>query len=308
MLVIELRCLSSKPTFYLLLCCTEFCKSINHFLFWQQFLDGLSQCGAVEEGCRLEKRGDFLFLVCFHHPNNSPSLWKQQLVLASTCFTLACTDPASLCSLRGKSPNRIVSILFSRSESQPHKDPPAAPVAPASLELESHLHQGLSLPASRFWHSQPLFVPLHPVDAAGCFLQLLPLSPEIHFCCQFCVWHPYLLWWFFYHFCAYRLTKYFTGSICASLQCVHRVRRDWAFLTPKGSHYSMTMEWLMPQFPCPDQDSSEMRPALSLELPGGTVPQWPSMNSPWDHASPALFPLLVPHPQLPSQLSLGASS
>lgn len=55
--VIELQCLSSKPTFYPLLCCTEFSKSINHFLFWQQFPDGLRQCGAVEKGCRLEKRG-----------------------------------------------------------------------------------------------------------------------------------------------------------------------------------------------------------------------------------------------------------
>ena len=32
MSVIELQCLSSKPTFYPLLCDTEFCKSINHFV------------------------------------------------------------------------------------------------------------------------------------------------------------------------------------------------------------------------------------------------------------------------------------
>ena len=55
------------------------------------------------------------------------------------------------------------------------------------------LTPGFVSPRFQVLTSPTSFVPLDPVDAASCFLQLLPLLPEIHFCCPFCVWHPYLL-------------------------------------------------------------------------------------------------------------------
>lgn len=167
-----------------------------------------------------------------------------------------------------------------------------------SSELASHSHQGLSHLASRFWDSQPLCSP-GPMDAS-CFLKLLPLLPQVLFGCQPFVWHTYLLWRAFYHFCLHRLTKGFHAQQPAPATLCSIQRDRVGIFVPQGQpliHDCGTINTAAP-LPLIRTTLRGLTHTVSRESPVGLC-QSLSMDFAQYDSLFGLLLFLAPHPYIP---------